>query len=157
MTKSIEHWKLISNMGSSSQKKFFEKKISDAFECRCVRLSDVFSKKEIEEIKKFVNPKSKMCYMNAYNLTNFFPKRVKYVEGEVTILDTLGIEHAWNLVDDKYYVDVTMELALNDPDFVKQEYTGLGTYDQKTICKVATKTHVYGGVYDYIELRRHYK
>lgn len=157
MTKSIEHWKLIADIASDTQRKFFEKKISDAFECRCVRLSDVFSNKEIKEIKRYVNPQAKMCFKNAYNLTNLLPNRVKYVEGEVTILDALGIEHAWNLVDDKFYVDVTMELALNDPDFVKQEYTGLGTYDQKTICKVATKTHVYGGVYDYIELRHHYK
>lgn len=155
MTKSIELWKMISkNCSSDKQKMYYEKRIEDAFECYCVRLSDVFTKEEIKKIKDYVQPKQKMCYMNAYRMTSLFPDRVKYVEGEVTLMKSFGIEHAWNLIDDRYYVDVTMELALNSSELCEQEYTGLGKYNVETIEKIANETGVYGGVYNFIEFGR---
>lgn len=130
--------------------KYYSQKIKDAHDVVCVPVADVFSKKELAMIDSFVRPEQKMCFKNAFRLTSLFPERVKYVEGEVTILNGgLGIEHAWNLVDGTHYVDLTFELALQK-DVTKEAYVAIGEYDVDEIRSVAIETTMYGGVYDFI-------
>ena len=134
------------------QSDFFAQKLKDGKIVTCVRLEDVFSKEEIELIKMAVRPEKRMCFKNAHILTSIFPERVKYVEGEVTILNGgLGIEHAWNLVDGEHYVDLTFELALGE-DVTKEGYVMLGAYDAKTLRRVTHKTGYYGGIYNQLYL-----
>lgn len=134
------------------QSDFFAQKLKDGKIVTCVRLDDVFSKEEIELIKMAVRPEKRMCFKNAHLLTMLFPDRVKYVEGEVTILNGgLGIEHAWNLVDGEHYVDLTFELALGE-DVTKEGYVMLGAYDAKTLRRVTHKTCYYGGIYGQLYL-----
>lgn len=134
------------------QSDFFAQKLKDGKIVTCVRLEDVFSKEEIELIKMAVRPEKRMCFKNAHILTSIFPERVKYVEGEVTILNGgLGIEHAWNLVDGEHYVDLTFELALGE-DVTKEGYVMLGAYDANTLRRVTRKTGYYGGIYNQLYL-----
>lgn len=134
------------------QSDFFAQKLKDGKIVTCVRLEDVFSKEEIELIKLAVRPEKRMCFKNAHIMTSLFPDRVKYVEGEVTILNGgLGIEHAWNLVDGEHYVDLTFELALGE-DVTKEGYVMLGAYDANTLRRVTRKTGYYGGIYNQLYL-----
>ena len=130
--------------------KYYGQKIKDGHDAVCVPLLDVFTKAEVKQIMTYVRPEQKMCFMNAYRLANLFQQRVKYVEGEVTILNGgIGIEHAWNLVDGEHDVDLTFEVALGE-DVRKEAYVAIGEYDVDTIRRVAVDTRVYGGVYDYL-------
>lgn len=134
------------------QSDFFAQKLKDGKIVTCVRLEDVFSKEEIELIKMAVRPEKRMCFKNAHILTSLFPDRVKYVEGEVTICGGgIGIEHAWNLVDNEHYVDLTFELALGE-DVTKEGYVMLGAYDAKTLRRVTNKTGYYGCIYNQLYL-----
>ena len=134
------------------QSDFFAQKLKDGKIVTCVRLEDVFSKEEIELIKMAVRPEKRMCFKNAHILTSILPERVKYVEGEVTILNGgLGIEHAWNLVDGEHYVDLTFELTLGE-DVTKEGYVMLGAYDANTLRRVTRKTGYYGGIYNQLYL-----
>lgn len=144
----FRHWETWLNLASEKQRKYFQKKLKDGHTVKCVSVKDVFTEDEMAKIKRYCMIEKHMCFRTAYRLSNLFPDRVKYVEGEVTVLNGgLGIEHAWNLVDGKHYVDLTFELALKE-DVTKETYVALGEYNVDTIRDVACKTMVYGGVYD---------
>jgi len=145
----FEHWRTFAGLTDGRQHEYFEKKLKDGHTVKCVSVKDVFTSDELRAIKTYCDIEPKMCYRTAYKLTNLFPERVKYVEGEVTIFNgALGIEHAWNLVDGEHYVDLTFELALGE-DVARTNYVALGEYDLRTVRNVASKTKLYGGVYDY--------
>ena len=136
------------------QSDFFAQKLKDGKIVTCVPLCEVFDKREIDAIKQVVRPEKRMCFKNAHMLTNLFPDRVKYVEGEVTICGGgIGIEHAWNLVDGEHYVDLTFELALGE-DVTKEGYVALGAYDAKTLRRVTRKTGYYGGIYQNLYINK---
>ena len=147
----FEGWRAFAAMMKGhAQGSFYNRKIKDGKPVNCVCLHDVFSTEEIDFIKRVVQPEARMCFKNAHTLTSIFPDRVKYVEGEVTICGgALGTEHAWNLVDDKYYVDLTFELVLGK-DVTQEGYVALGTYDAKTLYQVTNKTGYYGDIYNYL-------
>lgn len=149
----FEGWRMFAKLTKGQlQGKFFEKKLKDGKNITCVPLNEVFDTVDIELIKLAVHPEKRMCFKNAHMLTMLFPNRVKYVEGEVTILNGgLGIEHAWNLVDNEHYVDLTFELALGN-DVTQEGYVALGTYDARTLRRVTHKTGYYGGVYNQLYL-----
>lgn len=149
----FEHWRSFAKMTSGLQQKFYKQRIRDGKTVKCVSAEDVFTHDELSRIIRYCEIEPKMCYRTAYRLANLFPDRVKYVEGEVTIFNGgFGIEHAWNLVDGEHYVDLTFELALNE-DVTQTDYVALGEYDLQTIRNVASKTKLYGGVYDHLFLR----
>ena len=93
---------------SGYQKDLFMKKAKDANSVDVVPLSEVFTKKEIAEIKKRVRPIPKSCYENAWKLCDRFEyegnHEILYCEGYMNFKG-LPIEHAFNKVDGKY-VDV---------------------------------------------------
>lgn len=145
----FEHWRVFRDISSKKRQAYFDKKIKDGHTIKCVSIKDIFTSDEINIIKNFCQIEPKMCFRTAYRLTQLLPERVKYVEGEVTILNGgLGIEHAWNLIDDKYYVDLTFELALGE-DVTKETYVALGEYDFDVIHETACDIRIYGSVYDY--------
>ena len=153
----FEHWRSFAKLTSGLQKKFFSQKVRDGHTVKCVSAKDVFTDDEMKKIKSFCNIEPKMCYRTAYLLTNLFPDRVKYVEGEVTIFNGgFGIEHAWNLVDGQHYIDLTFEFAVN-ADVTKETYVALGEYDVDVICGVAAKTQVYGNVYNELFINKNNK
>ena len=147
----FRHWETFSKIANGRHSEYFKRKVEVGHTIKCVSIYDVFTKDEIEnKIIPYCRIEKKMCFSNAYHLTTLFPDRVKYVEGEVAILNGgLGIEHAWNLVDDTHYVDLTFELALGE-DVTKGVYVSLGEYTPDVMRKVACKTLVYGGVYDWL-------
>lgn len=147
------HWETWSKITNERQSEYFKRKIEAGHTIKCVSIGDVFTEDEIDKIKRYCMVEKKQCFKNAFRLTLLFPNRVKYVEGEVTILNGgLGIEHAWNLVDGEHYVDLTFELALNE-DVTKETYVALGEYDVDVIRGIACETMVYGGVYDHLFLK----
>lgn len=150
----FRHWGVFSELANPVQSEYFKRKIKVGKTIKCVKLEDVFTRDEIaHKIIPYVRAEKNMCFRTAYRLTNLFPDRVKYVEGEVEVLNGgLGIEHAWNLVDGEHYVDLTFELALGE-DVTTQTYVALGAYDVDVIRDVACETMVYGGVYDRLYLR----
>ena len=147
----FRNWETFSKVTSERQSKYFKRKLKAGHTIKCVSIHDVFTKDEIaHKIIPYCRIEKNMCFSNAYHLTELFPDRVKYVEGEVVVLNGgLGIEHAWNLVDGEHYVDLTFELALGE-DVTKEVYVALGEYTPDVMRKVAYKTLVYGGVYDWL-------
>ena len=144
----FQHWDAWSKLASKMQSNYFKRKLKVGRTVKCVSVYDVFTKDEIAKIKRYCMIEQHMCYRTAYRLANLFPERVKYIEGEVVILNGgLSIEHAWNLVDGEHYVDLTFELALKE-NVTDRTYVALGEYNVDVIRDVACETHVYGGVYD---------
>ena len=128
----------------SRQGEFYAQMIKDAKPIKVVPLAEVFTAREIEHIKNIVHPQAKECYKNAALVAWLLPQ-AKYVEGKMTCCKSLGIEHAFNKVGDKY-VDVTMELALNRvPD--EEEYISLGEWEGGEILDAFEKTGCYGDMY----------
>lgn len=135
---------------SGIQHDYYEQMLKDFREVKLSRVRDVFTDDEIKRIIFYVSPEKKMCYKNSHLLTSLFPERVKYIEGQMTIFGGgWGIDHAWNLVDGKHYVDLTMEFALGE-DPTKETYMALGEYDYSKITRIAARTGFYGNIYNEI-------
>lgn len=124
----------------------FQRMKQDARPIEISLLQDVFTPKTIETIRKQVQPKAKECYKNATLFASLFPECVRYVEGYMTVNKSLPVEHAFNLVHGKYYVDITKELALGD-DPREEAYAALGDWSYNEVEDVLFKTQVYGGIY----------
>ena len=153
----FENWRMFATLTDGLQKAFYDQKIKDGHVVKCVSVNDVFTKDELSKIRDYCMLEPKQCFRTSYKLANLFPKRVKYIEGEVTILNGgIGIDHAWNLVDGTHYVDLTFELALNE-EVTRKTYVAIGEYDVDTIRDVAFNTRVYGGVYNNLFLKKNYK
>lgn len=153
----FEQWRSFAKLTSGLQQKFYEQKVRDGKTVKCVSAKDVFTKDEIEKIRRYCMIEPKMCHRTAYRLANLFPDRVKYVEGGVTIFNGgFGVEHAWNLVDGQHYVDLTFEYALNK-DVTKETYVALCEYDVDVIREIAAETLVYGNVYNELFIKKNYK
>lgn len=142
----IKNWAKIT---SGKQLQYFNQMLKDAKVIKVVPISEVMSKEDIDFIKRTIKPKSKMCYKNSHLLTLYFPEAL-YVEGKVTVLNSFGIDHAFNKIGDKY-IDITMELALKK-DITKEEYISLGEYDFETIRRITTRTEVFGNIYNELYL-----
>ena len=148
-----EQWRFLAELTQGNQKEYFERKVKDGHEVKCVSVDDVFTEEELDRIHEYCRIEPKMCFRTAYMLTTLFPSRVKYVEGELAVLNgNLGIEHAWNLVDGQHYVDLTLEIALGN-DVTKETYVALGEYDVNVMRDVACETRMYGGVYNTMFIR----
>ena len=95
-------------MSSGVQQALFQEKSKNADSVEHIEsMEEILSKEEMEHIKKYIRPKPKMCYENAWKLCDRFgyDHDIIYCEG---YLDFKGIpiEHAFNKVDGKY-VDIT--------------------------------------------------
>ena len=138
---------------SGYQQKLFQDKANDANSIDVVPLSEVFTKEEIEEIKKRVKPQKKACYENAYKLCDRFEYEgkhdIKYCEGYLN-MKGFPIEHAFNKVDGKY-VDITIELALGN-DVTEDTYVSYCEYDVDTVREILLQNEYYGNIYDTIKL-----
>ena len=131
---------------------FYNRMLNDLEEVKVVSLKDVFTKAEIEEIRRCVAPKKKECYKNAFELAKLFHDRVLYVEGYTTCLNgELPIEHAFNKVkvkDGYAYVDVTVEMAFGEKPWEGREtYMKMATYTAEECLDVMYETRVYGSIY----------
>lgn len=142
----VEQTEKFAQLCSGRQKAFYERMLFDLEEVKVSPLSEVFTKDEIEEIKRCVAPKMKECYKNAFDLARLFHDRVQYVEGYSTIAGALPFEHAFNKIGDKY-VDITRELALKEKPDDGEIYMKMGTYTVEECLDVMYKTGVYGGMY----------
>lgn len=133
----------------------YKQKAKDADSVDIVPLSEVFSEDEIEQIKKYVNPKPKMCYENAYKLADRLydlDKDIKYVEGYIN-MKGFPIEHAFNCVDSKY-VDCTVELALGkNPQ--EDTYVKVGEFDLDEVREILLQNEYYGEIYNTIFLNKY--
>lgn len=132
-----------------------KQKAKDADSVDIVPLSEVFSKDEIEQIKKYVRPQPKMCYENAYKLADRLyglGKDIKYVEGYIN-MKGFPIEHAFNSVDGKY-VDCTVELALGrNPQ--EDTYVKVGEFDLDEVREILLQNEYYGEIYNTIFLNKY--
>lgn len=132
--------KLIGEEGRQAE--FYRQMIKDAKPIKITRLSEIFTRSDIEMLRGIVRPKE--CFRNATLVANMIPD-VKYVEGKMTCCGLFGIDHAWNKIGDNY-IDVTMELAIKrDP--LEEEYIALGEWDTKVIVEIIQRTGYYGDVY----------
>lgn len=137
--------------GNALQERFYQRMINDAEVVEMTKISSVFSPKEIEMIRACVQPKQGEYYKNAILLANLFPERVKYVEGKFLVGGIIGIEHAWNKVDDKYYVDITSEMVLKkDPTAEGEEYMKLYEECAEVVVDftLKDKNGMCGGIYN---------
>lgn len=141
---------------SGVQAELFKQKAEDADSIDIVRLNDVFTEQEIQEIKRRVRPQQKMCYENAYKLMDRFAydsdHEIEYVEGYIN-MKGFPIEHAFNKVDGKY-VDITVELALRkDPS--EDTYVKIGEFDLDTVREILLQNQFYGQIYETIFLNKY--
>ncbi len=140
---------------SGVQQALFQQKVKDADSVDVVPLSEVFTEQEINEIKKRVNPRAKMCYENAWKLCDRFAydsdHDIKYCEGYLN-MKGLPIEHAFNKVDGKY-VDITIELALNRE--IEDTYIVIGEFETVDVVEILLQNGYYGNIYDTIFLNKY--
>lgn len=149
MNRIIEELQLIATLLSGKQREAYDEMIRDAKAVEVVPLSEVFTAQEIEMIKRIIKPKRHECYKNAFQLTMLFSDRVKYCEGKTTVGKLIGIEHAWNKVDDKY-VDITMELVLgHDMSDHNEDYAAFGEWGAEELLDISQRMEFYGGVYEF--------
>ena len=140
---------------SGVQQEMYKQKVKDADSVDVVPLSEVFSKEEIDEIKRRVHPQMKACYENAWKLCDRFAydskHDIKYCEGYLNFKG-LPIEHAFNKVDGKY-VDITVELALNRE--IEDTYVVIGEYDTDKVREILLQNEYYGNIYETIFLNNY--
>lgn len=147
---------LFANNSSGVQRDLFRQKIKDANSVDVVTINEVFSKDEIKEIKRYIRPKPKCCYENAWKLCDRFSFNtnkhdIKYCEGYINF-NGLPIEHAFNLVDGKY-IDITTELALNNK--IENTYVVIGEYTTDEVRRILLQNEYYGDIYNTIFLNKY--
>lgn len=145
----IEMLKFFAKNSSGVQKAYYEQMVQDANSVDVVPLSEVFTPEEIEEIKKIVRPKPKMCYENAWKLCDrlgYGNHDIKYCEGYLNMRG-FPIEHAFNCVDGKY-VDITIELALGRE--IEDTYVTIGEYNDDEVREILLQNGFYGEIYSTI-------
>ena len=139
---------------SGYQKKLYQDKLNDADSVDIVSIRDVFDEKTINKIKKYVNPKPKCCYENAYKLCDRLfgdGYDIKYCEGYLNYKG-LPIDHAFNCVDGKY-VDITVELGIKRE--LDDTYVKYCEYDIDTVREILLQNGFYGNIYDTIKLNKY--
>lgn len=153
---SLQLLKMVAQCSQGIAKEEAQAKIDNANSINIVTLDQVFSAEEINEIKRLVRLEKKECYKNATNFALMFSNRVKYCEG-IFNYKGIPIDHAFNIVDDKYYVDLTREFVLQEPNLTTDDtYVCFGTYTADELLEVMEATMYYGGVFEYL-FRKTYK
>lgn len=108
----IEELQAFTKLGlKGKQQAYYEQMAADAKPVQCVSIYDVFTDEEIRLIKEQLRPRRNQCYRNAALLADYFPDRVKYVEG-FGWNGLTKVEHAFNRVGEKY-IDITYEIAID--------------------------------------------
>ena len=152
----IDMLNLFANNSDGYRKELYSQMAKDANSIDIVSLDEVFTKEEIKEIKKRVQPQPKCCYENAWKLCDRFEyegkHKIEYCEGYMNYKG-LPIEHAFNKVDGKY-VDITVELALKrDPK--DDTYIVIGEFDTDKVREILLENGYYGNIYDSIQLKKY--
>ena len=137
----LEHIKMLCNVTSDEQKKYYQCQLDCAKPIECVSIREVMGDVSIDWIKKTINPQPKECYRNAAQLAMLFPDRIEYVEGYYGVAGVFGTEHAWNRVGDKY-IDITAELALKK-DVTEEHYVQLMTLSAEDMMEMIVEEDCY--------------
>ena len=143
------------------QKAYFVQRAKDARPVECVRMRDVFTREQMEFLRKYYRTQRKQCYKNASLLVllishplarglNWEP--VKYIEGFSYAYGLLPIEHAFVKVGDKY-IDPTFERALHR-DVRNESYVSCIELDPDEMGRLQAETGYYGELYQYSYLKR---
>lgn len=111
----------------------------------------IISYKEIPELKKIIESKlryldivPKECFSNAAKVS-LIDNKINYVEGIYNSI--LPIAHAWNVWENEYYFDLTMEFQ-NKLEKEKS-YTELLNIDSSLVRKYMNDLKVYGSYMSY--------
>ena len=137
---------MMSEITSGKQKEYYQHQLDCAKPIECVSIREVLSEKDIDLIKRIINPQPKECYKNAASLAMLFPDRIEYVEGYYGVEGVFGTEHAWNRVGDKY-IDITAELVLKK-DVKKEDYVKLMVLSSREITDLLLKENCYTWFFD---------
>ena len=137
----MEHIKMLCNITSGEQKKYYQYQLDCTKPIECVSIREVLSESEIDLIKSIINPQPKECYKNAARLAMLFPDRVEYVEGYYGVMGVLGTEHAWNRVGDKY-IDITSELVL-EKNIADEHYVQIMTLGANEVTDMVLEEDCY--------------
>jgi hypothetical protein len=115
----------------------------------------IVSYKEIPELKKIIESKlrhldviPKECFSNAAKIS-LIDNRINYVEGIYNSI--LPIAHAWNVWEDEYYFDLTMEFQNRLEK--EKNYTQLLNIDSNLVRKYMNDLEVYGSYMSYHYLK----
>lgn len=148
----INYMTKIGSMVIGKQKKFWDWKISHAKPVKCVPVEEVLTPQEIERIKA-LKPMMKGCFRNAASIVMFANiEGVAYVEGELGIGKTIGIEHAFNRRGDKYF-DVTLELGA-ERDVTAEDYVSvLEVENRKDVSDVILECKMWTSLIPYFAMK----
>ena len=142
MSHIIEDLKGFASLTAGKQKEYFEQVVRDAHSVKVCKMEEVLSPQQIKVVKS-IKYKQKECFKNATLVTQLLPK-VKYVEGKVGAFGLpIGIDHAWNEYNGKYF-DVTAELVL-ESEF--DEYVAFIEVNAVEVMQIAINNEFYGSVY----------
>ena len=131
---------------SGKQKEFFKAELDAAKGIKCSKLSEVFTKKEIANIKA-LGLQKKDCYRNATLVTYMMPDKCSYVEGRVLVCG-VPVDHAFVKVGDSY-VDPTLEILLKE-DVTNMEYCSLLELDRDTLFDTLMESGQYGNLFGFL-------
>jgi hypothetical protein len=138
--------------------KFFYKDYKDFYEMLLgvAKPIKIVSYKEIPELKKIIESElryldvvPKECFSNAAKIS-LIDSRINYVEG---IYDSiLPISHAWNVWENEYYFDLTIEFQNRLEK--ENNYIQLLNIDSSLVRKYMIKLGVYGSYMSYHYLNK---
>lgn len=148
---------LFASSSSGVQSALYKQKAKDATSVDIVSVYDIFTEEEVKQILKYIRPKVKECYKNAYNMADVFQDRnVEYVEGYLN-MGGLPIEHAFNVIDGKYF-DITLELVTNKKfptNRTNDTYVSIGTFNLDEVRRVLLQNGYYGQIYETLFLNNY--
>ncbi len=143
-------------MSSGVQQALFQEKSKNADSVEHIEsMEEILSKEEMGHIKKYIRPKPKMCYENAFKVAEYLEETghdAKYVEGFIN-MKGLPIEHAFVQVDGKF-IDPTIELGLgNDPN--NDSYVYYAIIDINDCRKILVDNGFWGQIFDTMFLNKY--
>ena len=138
--KTLEHLQQLVDITNGRQREYYEFLLENAKPVQIFKTSEVLSKEEIKylPIRKFT---VKQCYVNA-SLVCQNIQGCDYVEGYVTLMDMIPIDHAWNVKDGKYF-DVTSDFVHKGKSDMS-DYVSCLELNQKELLDFMIKMEIYG-------------
>lgn len=140
--------KAMCGFGSEYQSELSSLKMSLIRPIQCVSVTSLFDEKTIRDIKHYVKPREKNCFMDAFKTADLLDgEGVEYCEGYMIVYG-IPIEHAFNSYNGSYF-DVTRELGGND-NVENNEYVFLKSWDAESALRIMAGDllETYGNVFD---------
>lgn len=142
----IEAMRAVSELcGDTKQGRFYATKATNAKPIKLTSVKEIFTPRELKELKEKVNPQVHGCFATAQKLSLNYG--FDYVEGEWGIGGGFGIEHAFNRKGDKYF-DFTSEVVL-ERNIAEEEFVSIAEFSDNFVREACIDLGVYSALIPY--------